>query len=110
MPSCIISAGHDNNQQQGREEGEAERINIQSSTVAIPLFKKRCYTMGSVTRAVINATAPLPFSYERGASGKLQLHIESLQKARCPQIFMLNHAQDFIVWSKLCARILNAPL
>lgn len=39
MPACIISVSDDNNQQQGREEGEVERINnTQPSNVAIPLF------------------------------------------------------------------------
>lgn len=37
MPACIISVCDDNNQQQGREEGEVERINTQPSNVAILL-------------------------------------------------------------------------
>lgn len=110
MPSCIVSVSHDSNQQQGREAGEVERINIQTSNVAIPLFKKRCYTMGSLTTAGIGITASVSFSYKWDASRRLQLHIWSLQKAWCAQIFMLNHAQNFIVWSKVCARILNASL
>lgn len=38
-----------------------------------------------------------PLFSQQGAARKLQLHIGSLQKPRGLQIFMLNHAQNFIV-------------